>query len=198
MAWVLDLPVFCALFKDPLLFKVQCDEKNVNNLAKLDGIWYYDGKQLDELDLYCDCACTTVRPLPCSAVVTGTEASWSDPFQESDLLLSSPRFNSLPLLLLVNMVKNSLTWKNYNWKLGKVSNNQNGNLRWHLPLGVRPPTPLNGTNFQTFFYPTFFFCNWILHIWNGFYTSKISLWSPLIIGSKLTFISSSGRWLPTI
>ena len=45
---------------------------------------------------------------------------------------------------------------------------------------------------------TFFFCNWILHIWNGFYTSKISLLSPLIIGSKFTFISSSGRWLPTI
>ena len=35
----------------------------------------------------------------------------------------------------------------------------------------------------------------------GFYTwseSKISLLSPFIIGSKLTFISSSGRWLPTI
>ena len=82
--------------------------------------------------------------------------------------------------------------------LGKGSNNQNGNLRWHLPLGVRPPPPLNGTNFQTFFTPLFFFCNWILHIWNGFYTSKISLLSPLIIGSKLTFISGSGRWLPTI
>ena len=54
-------------------------------------------------------------------------------------------------------------------KLGTGSNNQNGNLRWHLPLGVRPP-PLNGTNFQTFFTPLFFFCNWILHIWNGFYT----------------------------
>ena len=25
--------------------------------------------------------------------------------------------------------------------LGKCSNNQNGNLRWHLPLGVRPPPP---------------------------------------------------------
>ena len=25
--------------------------------------------------------------------------------------------------------------------LGKESNNQNGNLRWHLPLGVRPPPP---------------------------------------------------------
>ena len=24
-------------------------------------------------------------------------------------------------------------------QLGKESNNQNGNLRWHLPLGVRPP-----------------------------------------------------------
>ena len=52
-------------------------------------------------------------------------------------------------------------------------------------------------NFQTFFYPTFFFCNWLLHRWNGFYTwsqSKISLLSPLIIGSKLTFISSFGAW----
>ena len=37
---------------------------------------------------------------------------------------------------------------------GRVADNQNGNLRWYLPLGVRPP--LNGTNFQTFFYPTFF------------------------------------------
>ena len=60
------------------------------------------------------------------------------------------------------------------------------------------PPPLNGTNIQTIFTPLFFFCNWILHIWNGFYTSKISLLGPLIIGSKLTFISSSGRWLPTI
>ena len=55
---------------------------------------------------------------------------------------------------------------------------------WRLSL------PPKKTNFQTSFYPTFFFCNWILHIWNGFYTwshSKISLLSPLIIGSKLTF-----------
>merc|ERR1712004_651950 len=26
-------------------------------------------------------------------------------------------------------------------RLGKDSKNQNGNLRWHLPLGVRPPPP---------------------------------------------------------
>ena len=35
--------------------------------------------------------------------------------------------------------------------------------------------------------------------WNGFYTwsrSKISLLSPLIIGSKLTFSGWSDRWLP--
>ena len=52
-----------------------------------------------------------------------------------------------------------------------------------------------------FLHHFFLFCNWILHIWNGFYIwsqSKISLLSPLIIGSKLTFISSAGRWLPTI
>ena len=44
--------------------------------------------------------------------------------------------------------------KNKRLKLGRLSNNQNGNLRWFLPLGVDPP--LNGTNLQTFFYPTFF------------------------------------------
>ena len=25
-----------------------------------------------------------------------------------------------------------------------------------MPLGVEPPSPINGTNFKTFFYPTFF------------------------------------------
>ena len=78
--------------------------------------------------------------------------------------------------------------------LGKGSNNQNGNLRWIFPLGVWPRPRPNGHNFQIFFYPTFFFCNWILNIWNRFYTSKISRLCPLIIGSKLTFISSFGAW----
>ena len=43
--------------------------------------------------------------------------------------------------------------------LGKESKNQNGNLRWHLPLGVRPPSPLNGKISRHFFTPLFFFCN---------------------------------------
>ena len=54
----------------------------------------------------------------------------------------------------------------------------------------------DGTNFQKFFYPTFF----LLHL-NPTYMKRILHFkniSPLIIGSKLTFISSSGRWLPTI
>ena len=38
-------------------------------------------------------------------------------------------------------------------RLGRCADNQNGNLRWYLPLGVDPP--LNGTNFQTFL-PHFF------------------------------------------
>ena len=56
--------------------------------------------------------------------------------------------------------------------LGTGANNQNGNLRWYLPLGVDPPPP-NGTNFQKFFYPTFFllqlnptYMKWILHFKN--------------------------------
>ena len=42
--------------------------------------------------------------------------------------------------------------------LRRCANNQNRNLRWYLPLGVDPPppSPLYGTNFQTFFYTTFF------------------------------------------
>ena len=78
--------------------------------------------------------------------------------------------------------------------LGRGADNQNGNLRWFLPLGVDPP--LNGTNFQTFFYPTFFLLQLnptykkrILHL----VAVKESLLSPLLIDSKLTFISSSGR-----
>ena len=45
------------------------------------------------------------------------------------------------------------------WKLGTESKNQNGNLRWHLPLGVDPPPhhSLNGTNFHPFFTPLFSF-----------------------------------------
>ena len=43
--------------------------------------------------------------------------------------------------------------------------------KFKMAFAIRRPTPpLNGTNFQTFFTPLFFFCNWILHIWNGFYT----------------------------
>ena len=38
----------------------------------------------------------------------------------------------------------------------------------------------------------------VFHFLKFLPTSKISLLSPLIIGSKLTFISGSGRWLPTI
>ena len=37
--------------------------------------------------------------------------------------------------------------------LGRGSNNQNGNLRWFLPLGIEPPHI--GTNFQTFVYTYF-------------------------------------------
>ena len=39
--------------------------------------------------------------------------------------------------------------------LGKESKNQNGNLRWHLPLGVRPPPPLMA-KFPDIFLPHFF------------------------------------------
>ena len=40
--------------------------------------------------------------------------------------------------------------------LGTGSKNQNGNLRWHLPLGVRPPPPPLMAKFPDIFHPTFF------------------------------------------
>ena len=42
--------------------------------------------------------------------------------------------------------------------LGRYSKNQNGNLRWHLPLGVRPPCPLPPlmAKFPDIFSPHFF------------------------------------------
>ena len=45
--------------------------------------------------------------------------------------------------------------------LGRGSNNQNGNLRWFLPLGVGPPhpPPLMAQISRHFFTPLFFFCN---------------------------------------
>ena len=43
---------------------------------------------------------------------------------------------------------------------GTGSNNQNGNLRWILPLGVGPtPPPLMAQISRHFFTPLFFFCN---------------------------------------
>ena len=39
--------------------------------------------------------------------------------------------------------------------LGRCAENQNGNLRWHLPLGVRPPPPLIA-KFPDIFSPYFF------------------------------------------
>ena len=49
-----------------------------------------------------------------------------------------------------------------------------------------------------FFTPLFFFCNWLLHRWNGFYTwsqPKISLLSPLITDPFLVFaLLALGQW----
>ena len=53
-------------------------------------------------------------------------------------------------------------------QLGEVFKKKNGDFQLHLPLSVGPRPPF-GTIFHPFFTPTFF-CNWILLIWNGFYT----------------------------
>ena len=39
-----------------------------------------------------------------------------------------------------NTLQSSMIFVSIN-DLGKGADNQNGNLRWHLPLGVRPPPP---------------------------------------------------------
>ena len=78
----------------------------------------------------------------------------------------------------------------YTATLGRGSNNQNGNLRWFLPLGVDPP-PLIGTNFQTFFYPTFFllqlnptYMKRILHFKNIIFKSSYN-WFKIDIHQQL-------------
>ena len=40
--------------------------------------------------------------------------------------------------------------------LGRCAENQNGNLRWHLLLGVRPPPPPLMAKFPDIFSPHFF------------------------------------------
>ena len=81
------------------------------------------------------------------------------------------------------------------YQLGRGSK-KSRHLKWHLPLSVGPLPPMAQIS-RHFFTPLFFFCNWILHIWNGFYTSKILLLSPLIIGSKLTFRPLTANYLAT-
>ena len=67
------------------------------------------------------------------------------------------------------------------------------------------PDPLPPPQVMTSFmnsplFTLFFFCNWFLHTWNELYTwsqSIISFVCPLIIGSKLTSLGCSYRWLPS-
>ena len=73
--------------------------------------------------------------------------------------------------------------------LGKGAENQNGNLRWHLPLGVRPP-PLMA-KFQDIFYPTFFllqlnptYMKRILHFQNITFKSSYN-WFKIDIHQQL-------------
>ena len=97
-------------------------------------------------------------------------------------------------------VGSMMAFLQYVWEvLGRCSTNQKWKFRWFLPLGVEPPPPLYRHKFPDICLHLFFvICNCILQIWDGFYTSKISILSPLLIGSESIFISSSGRWLPTI
>ena len=75
-----------------------------------------------------------------------------------------------------------------NCELGRGSNNQNGNLRWFMSLGVEPP--LNCTNFQTLFYPSFFLLqlNPTYMKRTSHFQSKIELLCPLIIGTNIDIL----------
>ena len=80
------------------------------------------------------------------------------------------------------------------------ADNQNGNLRWHLPLGVRPPPPppLMTQISRHFFTPLFSFAieSYIYETDFTLGLIKISLLSPLMIGSKLSFSGCCNRRLP--
>ena len=81
------------------------------------------------------------------------------------------------------------------FQLREVSNNQNKDLRWIFPLSVGlPPPPLNGHNFQTFFTPLFSFA---IDSYMDETDFALGLSQKYHL-SKLTFISSSGRWVLTI
>ena len=45
------------------------------------------------------------------------------------------------VVFVLEMPQCHSTWLYYISLLGKGAKNQNGNLRWHLPLGIRPPPP---------------------------------------------------------
>ena len=67
---------------------------------------------------------------------------------------------SIKLIHKINGLFSLLDFISVQTELGRYPENQNGNLRWHLPLGVRPPPPpLNGKISRHFFTPLFFFCN---------------------------------------
>ena len=65
---------------------------------------------------------------------------------------------------------------------------KNGNLKWLLGVGF--PPSLNGTNFQTFYYPIFSFAVESYKNETDFTLglSQISLLSPHIIGSNIDIL----------
>ena len=79
--------------------------------------------------VHCSICSITTHFIPASATSSG-------PFRVWELNMSSSEYFLL-------FWKFELFWEQYHcadliYDLGKESNNQNGNLRWHLPLGVRP------------------------------------------------------------
>ena len=55
---------------------------------------------------------------------------------------------------------------------------KNCNFSMTFTIKRRTPPPFMELLVTHFFTPTFFFCNWILHTWNGFYTWLMALETP--------------------
>ena len=87
------------------------------------------------------------------------EDKMKEPFTDLIIQLSANDISNLQIFddqdLKLKMAAKS-TKKIGECCLGKGAKNQNGNLRWHLPLGVRPHPPPSMAKFPDIFSPHFF------------------------------------------
>ena len=102
---------------------------------------------------------------------------WSNTQSWKSLFPKKSRFTEYEIVQMWNLFKVHKHHKNSKFCPGQSLGEglkKYRNFFMAIAIKRRIPPPLNGTNFHLFFYPTFFFCNCILLIWNEFYTRSQS------------------------